>query len=502
MKKMEVKLYNSLTRKIEKFIPINENLVKIYSCGPTVYNYAHIGNMRAFLFADLLQKILKHIANYKIQWVMNITNIDDKTINNSKKNSNAWLPEMGIQTGNSIEDLLSLTKYYEDAFIIDINKLGINKKDFFAMPRATEYIEEMQYLIKSILDKGFAYISEGSIYFNVTEYRKNNIYGKLFKIDFENFKPGMRIDSDQYEREQVSDFVLWKAYKTNEPFWNFCIDGKNYPGRPGWHIECTAMEHKLLGLPFDIHTGGIDLKFPHHEDEIAQSKAGYDVEPTNYWCHNDFLEVEGEKMSKSAGNFFTIRDLEKRNINILDVRFSMLSAHYRTKYNFTFNGIEAAKKARNRIQEYIYSIINNLDKLIIENITNNSIKTTQIETEKIKQISNAIFTELINDFHTPKALSILFTFINNNKANTLTKEEKINFIYLLKILNNIFGVWNFENKIETKIEIPLNIIELANQRIIAKKNKNYVEADRLRNEVISLGYNILDTKDGFKIIKK
>lgn len=499
---MEVKLYNSLTRKIEEFKPIDKNLIKIYSCGPTVYNYSHIGNMRAFLFADLVQKVLKHIANYNIHWVMNITNIDDKTIRDSKPNSNAWKAEMGVQSGNAFEDLNKLTAYYEKAFIADMHKLGIEKSDLYAMPRATEYINEMQSLIKKIMDKGLAYISEGSIYFNVSEYCKTNTYGKLFKIDFDNFKPGMRIDSDQYEREQVNDFVLWKKYKPDEPFWDFEIDGQNYPGRPGWHIECSAMEYELLGLPFDIHTGGIDLKFPHHEDEIAQSKAGYGIEPTNYWCHNEFLEVEGEKMSKSLGNFFTLRDLEDKNIDILDVRYSMLSAHYRTKYNFTFNGINAAKKARTRLQEYIYSIINNLDDKELEEIKNAKVLSTDIKTDKIQALANSIFEELTNDFHTPKALSYLFTFINNNKSASLSKEEQINLLYLISVLNRVFGVWTFEKKAEEVNEdIPANIIELANQRLAAKKDKNYAEADRLRNEITSLGYNILDTKEGFKINK-
>ena len=490
---MKIKLYNSLSKKIEDFTPINPEEIKIYSCGPTVYTYAHIGNMRAFLFADLLQRTLQTVGNYKVKWVMNITNIDDKTIRDSKIGSDVWNEKIGKQTNEPLQNLLQFTQFYEDEFIADIEKLGIDKNDFFAMPRATDYIAEMQQLIKKLYEKKLAYPAEGSIYFNVTKYRKTDIYGKLFKIDFDNFKAGLRVDTDQYEREQVSDFVLWKEKKEDEPFWDFEIDDKNYQGRPGWHTECSAMSEKLFGLPFDIHTGGVDLKFPHHEDEIAQSKAGYGVEPVNYWCHNEFLEVEGTKMSKSAGNFFTLRDLLDKRIEAIDVRFAMLSVHYRTKYNFTFDGISAARKARLRVQEYIYSLIDLLDSF------QHCGKHSEIKSEKIIELKNSIYSELANDLHTPKALAHLFSFINNNSATVLNKDEQFDFLSLIFDLNNIFRTWDFEKKVETVNEIPENITQLANQRLQAKKDKNFAEADRLRNEIISLGYQILDTKEGFEI---
>ena len=195
----------------------------------------------------------------------------------------------------------------------------------FEVPKATDYIPHMQNLIKKIYEKGLAYEAGGSVYFDVAKWRKIDIYGRLKKLDFDNMKANLRVDSDQYEREQVSDFVLWKAKKDGEPFWNYTLDSMKLPGRPGWHIECSAMEYELLGLPFDIHTGGIDLQFPHHEDEIAQSKAGYGVDPTLFWCHNEFLEVEGEKMSKSKGNFYTINDLIAKGIDPLDIRYEMIA---------------------------------------------------------------------------------------------------------------------------------------------------------------------------------
>ena len=280
---MQIKLYNSLTKTTESFQPVESNVVKMYSCGPTVYNYAHIGNMRAFLFADILQRVLRVVGEYPVRWVMNITNIDDKTIRDSALNATTWTSEMGSQSDDPIDNLLKFTDFYTQSFIEDINILGIKAEDFEAMPRATDYIEQMKGLITDLFNKGLAYVSEGSVYFNVNKWRQVDTYGKLFKIDFENFKPGTRVDTDQYEREQASDFALWKLKKPGEPFWSFDLDGQNCDGRPGWHIECSVMEKEILGLPFDIHTGGVDLKFPHHEDEIAQSKAGYGIEPTAFW---------------------------------------------------------------------------------------------------------------------------------------------------------------------------------------------------------------------------
>ncbi len=482
---MKIQLYNSLSKQIEYFEPVNENEVRMYSCGPTVYNYAHIGNMRAFLTADLLQRVLRVIGKYDLKWVMNITDIDDKTIRDSRIGSDAWLDTMGVQNNSPIENLKKLTEFYFDSFVEDIGKLGIDVEDFYALPVATDFIDEMQELIRKILNNGYAYISGDSVYFDVAKWRKSDVYGKLFKIDFENFKSGVRIDADEYEREQVSDFVLWKARKDGEPYWNFGYKGQSLPGRPGWHIECSAMEYELLGLPFDIHTGGIDLKFPHHEDEIAQSKAGYGIEPTKYWIHNDFLEVEGEKMSKSAGNFFTLRDLTNKGLDPLDIRFAMLSAHYRTKYNFTFDGISAAHKARARVQDYIYDLFD-----------------YQIEGTKqadIKELRHKIFTEFASDLHTPKALANLFTFINENKAIGLDSASKTEMLALLNDLNHIFGVWEFTERPSIENNIPQEIIDLAERRKSAKTEKKWKFADELRDEIIRKGYLIKDTKDGYEL---
>ncbi|OGU11097.1 MAG: cysteine--tRNA ligase [Ignavibacteria bacterium GWB2_35_12] len=486
---MQIYLYNSLTKTIEPFKPLEGNTVRMYSCGPTVYNFAHIGNMRAFLFADLLQRVLRTIGAYNVKWVMNITNIDDKTIRDSAPGSTAWLPEMGSQTDNLMDNLLKFTQYFEKSFLEDISKLGIRLEHFFSMPKATEFIPQMQELIRRIIKNGIAYISEGSVYFNVSEWRKKDTYGKLYKIDFENFRAGARIDADQYEREDANDFALWKYKKPDEPFWEFEVDGIICDGRPGWHIECSTMEKELLGLPFDIHTGGVDLKFPHHEDEIAQSKAGYGVEPNAFWCHNEFLEVEGQKMSKSLGNYFTLRDLLEKGIDPLDIRIAMLSAHYGSTYNFTFDGINSARKARFRIQDYIYDL---------HQTTNGSF----INTDVLNEMKSEVFTSLATDLHTPKALASVFTFINDNPANTLNEEARKSALEFFTKLNNIFDVWKIEPRPVEVVNIPIEITDLAEQRLKAKMSKNFAEADELRQKIIDAGYYIQDSENGYRLGKK
>lgn len=484
---MEIYLYNSLSNKLSHVTPLDGTTIRMYSCGPTVYNYAHIGNMRSFLFADLLQRVLRVVGGFKVHWVMNITNIDDKTIRDSAIGSKEWKEEMGEQTNNPLENLLKFTSYYEKAFFEDISKLKINLKHFYKIPKATDYILQIQDTIKKIYKKGIAYYSGGSVYFNVAEWRKIDIYGKLFKIDFENFRSGERIDSDQYEKEQAADFALWKAKKAGEPYWEFNLDGQNCDGRPGWHIECSVMEKEILGLPFDIHTGGIDLKFPHHEDEIAQSKAAFGIDPTAIWCHNEFLEVEGQKMSKSLGNFFTLRDLENKGIDPIDIRFAMLSAHYGSIYNFTFNGIAAARKARLRIQDYIYSLFD-------EN--NQGDKSPDVE-----ELKEKVFKELGYDLHTPKALAHIFTFINNNPAESIKIPQRRKLISFFTKLNQIFEAWNIDKKPDDYVIIPNEIQELAEQRFLLKKEKKFDEADRLRKIITDKGYVIKDSKDGYTIEK-
>lgn len=478
---MTIRLYNTLTKSVEVFSPLSgSSQVKIYSCGPTVYNYIHIGNIRAFLFADLLQRVMRTVGEYDVQWVMNITDIDDKTIRDSAVGSLEWKKEMGEQTENPNDNIKKFTRFFAEEFIRDINDVGIKPEHFFSIPYATDFIAEMQDLSKRICENGYGYVSEGSVYFSLSAWLKNEEYGKLFTVDTEHFREGVRIDADEYDRESVSDFVLWKARKDNEPYWDFSLNGENLPGRPGWHIECSAMGYKLLGLPFDIHTGGVDLRFPHHEDEIAQSKAGYGLDTSRFWCHNEFLEVEGKKMSKSLGNFYTLRDLVDKGYEPIDIRFLLLSGHYASVLNFTLAGIDSAQKSRKRVQDFIYSLF--------EEQTNGEEDTSVI---------NGVFESLADNLHTPKALEHLFTFINNTDVLSLRLETKKRLIEEFKKINDVFGTWVIEPKKEHII--PQDIIELAEKRIEAKQNKNFQEADTIRNEILQRGYVVKDTKQGYTL---
>jgi cysteinyl-tRNA synthetase len=443
--------------------------------------------MRAFLFADLLQRTLRVVGGYTVHWVMNITDIDDKTIRDSAPGSAAWPAVLGQQSHDPKDNLKRLAVFYEQEFVRDISLLGIDLQHFAHMPRATDYILQMQELIRLIFDKGFAYISQGSIYFNVNAWRQHEQYGRLYTIDSEHFIAGVRIDADEYSREQVSDFVLWKGVKPGEPFWDFVLDNISLPGRPGWHIECSAMGHALLGLPFDIHTGGVDLRFPHHEDEIAQSKAGYGKETASFWCHNEFLEVEGRKMSKSAGNFFTLRDLVEKGLNPADIRFAMLGAHYASVYNFTFFGVESARKARERVQEYIYTL----------HETDNTFELRP----DIQVFRNQIFAALSDNLHMPKALELLFSFMNENPAARLNEDAKKEMLQLFEELNQIFGVWSTQPRPVKEIIIPADIQAMAAERWQARLDRDFQKSDQLRAALAQAGYTVKDSKDGYTLEK-
>lgn len=484
---MKLHLYNTLTRSNQLFAPLKPDVVRMYSCGPTVYNYAHIGNIRAFLFPDLLQRVLRVVCGYRVEWVMNITDIEDKIILDSSLGSATWKPEMGVQTNNPNDNAAKLALFYEREFLNDLSIIGIKRSDFHAIPRATDFIGEITALVRKIVENGFGYESDGSVYFNLAEWRKSEKYGQLFTIDTENFRAGVRIDADEYDRDQVSDFVLWKAHKEGEPSWDFELNGKNLQGRPGWHIECSAMGHATLGLPFDIHTGGVDLRFPHHEDEIAQSKAGYGVETSAFWCHNEFLEVEGTKMSKSKGNFFTLRDLLDKGLDAMDIRFAMMSAQYNSVFNFTFFGLESARKARFRIQDYIYDLHESPS------------DTSALTSSYISEFRREVFAELLNNLHTPKALERVFAYINAHPAGSLDEESRNHLIAFFRELNAIFEVWVISKRPEKHVEIPEEVRNYAEQRWQAKIERNFALADQMRLKISELGFTVLDSKDSYTI---
>lgn len=459
--------YNTLTRKKDQFEPISEKLINIYTCGPTVYNYAHIGNLRAYIFSDILARALRY--NYgeeKIRWAMNITDVDDKTIRDSKKE----FPEL-----NPAEALPKLTAKFEEIFWSDMAKLNIKKPD--AIPHAADekYIKAQQDLVTKIYNAGFAYIKDGSVYFNLAKYVQEHNYGKLSNIDMDAFKPGARVDADEYEKENVQDFVLWKGTKPGEPFWVYELNRETLPGRPGWHIECSAMGEMDLGMPFDIHTGGIDLKFPHHENEIAQSVIGYGVErPVNYWLHNEFLQVDGAKMSKRFKNFYTLRDVEEKGYKPLAFRYLCMLTGYGKQMNFTWTSLKAAEEGLNHLHSQVRELGDE------SGVVNDEFKNK--------------FLESINDdLNTPQALSIVQELLKSD----LTNEDKLATVL---DFDKVLGL-NLHKAIGQS-ELPANVAELAEARKQARIDKKFAESDKLRIEIEKLGYVVEDTKDGQRVYKK
>ena len=387
---MALKLFNTLTRKKELIKPIKDKEIKIYSCGPTVYDFAHIGNFRAYICSDILKRYLKY-SGFKVKHVMNITDVDDKTIKGSNKE--------GIS-------LKEYTSRYEKAFFDDLEKLNIEKADVF--PRATEHIPEMVQIIKNLLKNKIAYQSEdGSVYYDISKFKD---YGKLSHTKVKQLKEGARVKQDSYEKEEGKDFALWKSYddEDGDVFWETEI-GK---GRPGWHIECSAMSMKHLGEHFDIHGGGVDLVFPHHENEIAQSEGSTKKKFVNYWFHNEHLLVNGQKMSKSLGNFFTLRDLLGKGFNSRAIRYLLLSANYRIQLNFTEEAVKASENAVQRLSDFIIKL-----REIKSNDENKDIK-------KIIQKTKKDFEKAMDDdLNISGALSAIFDFVK--EINTLMMENKI-----------------------------------------------------------------------------
>ncbi|NQT80198.1 MAG: cysteine--tRNA ligase [Candidatus Aminicenantes bacterium] len=458
-----IQFYNTLSGKLEPFNPITPGEIKLYTCGPTVYDYSHIGNCRAYIFEDLLKRFLI-FKGYKVKHVMNITDVDDKTI----KGSNAE----GIK-------LQEYTKKYIETFFEDINVLNILKADFY--PRATEHIQDMVKMIKGLLQKGYAYKKDGSIYFSIAKFPN---YGQLSKINLEELKPGERIESDEYEKENVNDFALWKNKKEGEPFWETEIGA----GRPGWHIECSVMSSKYLGQTFDIHCGGTDNIFPHHENEIAQSEAYSGKKFVNYWIHCHHLIVDGEKMSKSKGNFFTLRDLLNKNVNPSILRFLLLSTHYRKMLNFSFKALEQASASFQRIKDFLYELKNRS----FEEGENKKIPLL------IEEMNQNFTGGLSDDLNISVALRSIFEMIR--KVNILISQGKIyrkdadKLVSSFNSLDEVLGVLH-EEKEEM---LPSEILIKIEKREIARKEKNYKLADQIRDELLRKGIVLEDTKDGVR----
>lgn len=450
----KILLYNTLSRAKEEFSPIDENEVKMYTCGPTVYDYTHIGNLRAYIFADILKRVLIY-NGYKVNHIMNITDIDDKTIRNSKKE------------GKSLKEF---TELYTEEFLKDIKSLNILNPNKFT--KATDYIDEMVKLIKKLEANKLAYKStDGSMYFNIKKFKK---YGQLARIEIENQKENAsgRIDTDEYDKDNVGDFVLWKAWneKDGDVFWETDL-GK---GRPGWHIECSTMSMSNLGEQIDIHTGGVDNIFPHHENEIAQSEGATGKHFVKYWVHNEWVLVDQKKMAKSFNNFYTLRDLIDKGIDPMVYRFWLLMANYRTRVNFVWEALEGAETALKRLYELYLGLGPDAGRVHLE-------------------YQNKFKEYLGDDLNTPRALSLLWDVVKDENMSDADKKATI------LDFDKVLGLGFDDLKKEV---IPENILELVNAREEARQNKEWDTADEIREEIEEEGYDTEDTTSGPKIRRR
>mgnify|MGYP004627484241 CR=1 FL=1 len=468
-----IKFYNSLTRQKEEFKPMNDKEVGMYSCGPTVYNYAHIGNFRAYIFSDLVRRVLEDYG-YDVKLVMNLTDVDDKTIRNSKENNIS---------------LNEYTKKYKEAFFEDIKTLRI--KPATVNPSATEHIKEMIDIIKLLEKNGHTYEADGSIYFKISTFPE---YGELANLDKQELKEGAsgRVSSDEYDKENASDFVLWKAYteEDGDVYW----DSPFGKGRPGWHIECSAMSCKYLGKHFDIHTGGVDNKFPHHENEIAQNEAAFNEKFVNYWLHCEHLIVDGEKMSKSKGNFYTLRDLLNKGLSPEAIRYSLMNSHYRKQLNFTIEGINQSQSAIDRVNDLIFRL-------------KDVVKTDADDSAVMKELEEAnknFFESIYDDLNVSEALGVFFSFIKsiNISFDSINVSSRDVIIKFIERVNNIINCFNMNGEKEIESEDEEKINKLIEKRTLAKKEKNYKRADEIRDELNSMGIEIMDTPNGVKWKRK
>ncbi len=463
---MSLQFKNTLTGKKEDFTPISQGKVRLYTCGPTVYNFAHIGNFRTFMFEDLLRRYLKY-KGFQVTQVMNITDIDDKIIRDSQAQG---------------RKLREFTDPYTEAFFQDLDTLGIERAEIY--PRATDHISEMVSIIKTLVARGMAYEVDGNYYFKISSFPD---YGKLAKIDTASLKPGARVASDEYEKESVSDFALWKAWdeKDGDIYWETEI-GK---GRPGWHLECSAMSMKYLGDRFDIHTGGVDNIFPHHENEIAQSEGCTGHPFVNYWLHAEHLIVEGRKMSKSLGNYFTLRDLLDKGYSGTAVRYVLLATHYRQQLNFTFQGLDAAAAALERYNDFI----RNLE-------SHPGGDSDGSASEVLRTARERFESELDDDLNISGALGVVFDFIrdmNRLRADgTLSTEDVRAALELIRSFDTVLG---FELKSES---LDDEIESLIARRTEARRTRDFATADRIRDDLVSRGIVLEDTPQGVKWKRK
>ena len=450
-----LKLYNTLTRKKDIFKPIKKNQVGMYTCGPTVYGPGHLGHARSYVNFDVLKRVFLY-NGYKVKHILNITDVHDDMI----KKAN----ELGIT-------IKQLANRYTPLFKKELTDLNTIPADKY--PTVTENIDEIIEMVKTLVKKGYGYTEkDGSVYYNVSKFKK---YGKLSGIKLEKAKTCTRVKTDKYEKENVADFALWKAWKKGEPFWQSPW-GK---GRPGWHIECSVMAKKYLGKTIDLHGGAMDLKFPHHENEIAQSETANDVKFANYWFHAGLLEIEGKKMSKSLNNYIEIHEIKEKGLDLMALRYLFLTAHYGSKMNFTWKALKGAETALNRLKEAIRELkINN-----VKQNTNN---------KKLKEYKEKFLKYINNDLNIPKALASAWDLI---KDKNLSNKDKYK---LLLDFDKVFGLDLTKIK---KVKIPQKIKTLLKAREDYRKQDNWKKSDEIRKEIEKLGYKVEDTEQGFKVKK-
>ena len=473
---MALKLFNTLKRSVQEFAPLDPNGKKVgmYCCGPTVYDFAHIGNWRTFVFADLVRRTLE-FSGYDVKHVMNITDIEDKIIKRVREQK---IP------------LREFTGKYEAAFLDDLKAL--NCKEPHVKPRATEYIAEIISLIEKLIARGIAYkANDGSVYFSITKYQGCGCnYGQLLKLNFDEMHAGERVSSDEYKKESVADFALWKARVPEDG--DILWDSPWGKGRPGWHIECSAMSMKVLGESFDLHLGGEDLKFPHHEDEIAQSEGATGKPFVKYWLHGAHLLVEGKKMSKSLGNYFTLRDLQAKGFNGREVRYLLLTSHYRETFNFTLDGLAGARTALARIDE----CLSKLRELAGENTGQ-----PQENDTLIAKYSSA----LEDDLNLSRAWAAVFEWVRETNLwlNLQLQDESLEArASRAKLAAIKLAAWEkVDSVLGVGVKIPAEILAFANARVEAKKSRDFKKADAIRDELKAKGWVIEDTPKGIKLKK-
>ena len=463
-----LKVYNTLTRKKEDFVPIDEKCVRMYSCGPTVYSYAHIGNLRTYIFMDLIRRVLRY-DGYKLKGVMNITDVGHLLSDGDEGED-----KMAKAAREQKKTPWEIAAYYTDVFFKDIDALNIGRPEVIA--KATEHIPEMIEFVQALQEKGYAYEITDGIYYDIGKFPS---YGKLSGQVLDEKEAGARVEENS-EKRHPADFALWKKADKNHIMqwpspWGM--------GFPGWHIECSAMSRKYLGEVFDIHSGGIDAVPVHHENEIAQNEARAEKKTVNYWMHGEFMMVDGGKMSKSLGNVYTIAQLRDMGYDPLDFRFFCLNAHYRKKLNFTFEGMTAAKISRERIMTTLYQ----------HKISSATTDETVLNDYKNK------FSEAINDdLNIPLALGVLFNML---------KEPKSKDIYELALqFDKVFGLSLDKaaapKQDEPKEDIPQEVLDLVQKRADAKKAKDFALADAIRGQIAELGFNVKDTREGAVITKQ